>query len=119
MGPESDEGRIVALERELAEIRERNRRVELDKGWEVSVTRRTFLAVMTYLCAAVLLRRLGIDHYLRNALVPAVGYVLSTLTLPPLKRRWIERRERSPERVEREARATVSRAHEPWHPESH
>jgi hypothetical protein len=37
---------------EIDEIKERNRRVELDKAWETSVTRRVAIMTLTYLVAS-------------------------------------------------------------------
>ncbi len=84
------EQRILVLERELSSIHERNQRVAGNKAWEVSLSRRTLIAAITYFFAAILLRLIGSSGYLLNAAVPAAGYILSTLTLPWIKRRWIE-----------------------------
>ena len=89
---ETVEDRLTRLETELAAIQNRNLRVAADKGWEVSGYRRLTIAAITYLVAAVLLRLLGNDRFLTNALVPAAGYLLSTLTLPWAKQRWLDRR---------------------------
>jgi hypothetical protein len=82
---ESTEDRLYSIEQQLRAIQERNARVELDKRWEVSTTRRLLVAVITYAFAALFLRLIGNDRYLLNALVPTAGYVLSTLTLPWVK----------------------------------
>ncbi len=77
------------IETRLATIEERNRRVELDKAWERSVTRRISVAAITYAVAAVFLWLIdGKDHFL-IALVPTIGYLLSTLSLPWMKRMWM------------------------------
>ena len=73
---------------DIREIRERNRRVEIDKAWETSLTRRGFIAGITYLTALLFLWLNGNAAPLINALVPAGGYVLSTLSLPWLKQCW-------------------------------
>ena len=82
--------RIDLLEKELSAIKERNLRVEGDKAWEISATRVLSLVLVTYLIAAVALYAIGNDNPLRNALIPAVGFFLSTQSLPFLKRAWIE-----------------------------
>jgi hypothetical protein len=38
---------------EIQRIKERNRKVEMDKAWEVSWTRRIFILAMTYIVASV------------------------------------------------------------------
>lgn len=76
---------------EIDEIKERNRRVELDKAWETSGTRRSAIACVTYLAACSFLIAIGNEKPFLNALVPVSGYVLSTLSLPFLKSWWIKR----------------------------
>lgn len=72
-------------------ILERNKRVEADKAWEGSWTRRGFIAVLTYFTALGILWMIGTERPYLGALFPPAGYVLSTLTLPPLKRWWMKR----------------------------
>ena len=76
----------------IRQIQERNARVELDKAWETSFTRRVFIMAITYLTAAVFLRSIGNELFALNALVPTAGYLLSTLSLAPLKRWWMAKR---------------------------
>ena len=83
---------LAKIEAELAAIQVRNFRVAADKGWEVSGYRRLTIGAITYFVAAVLLRLLGSEDFLTNAMVPAAGYILSTMTLPWAKQRWIARR---------------------------
>jgi hypothetical protein len=70
---------------------ERNARVEADKAWERSLVRIGCIALITYVCASVLLYIIGVPNYAVSALVPVLGYVLSTQSLPPLKRWWLKR----------------------------
>ena len=76
------------LEERLTEIEVRNRRVESDKAWETSYTRMISIALITYVAAVVLLYTIGADNFLIAALVPVVGFLLSTLTLPIARRWW-------------------------------
>ena len=75
----------------IQSILERNARVEAEKAWEVSLTRRLFLMLLIYLIAAVLLRLTGEPRYLLLSLIPAMGYLFSTLSLPWLKKLWLEK----------------------------
>jgi hypothetical protein len=75
--------------REIAFLKERNRRVELDKAWEVSWARRLCIAVVTYAAAAAWLALVSAERPLLTAAVPAGAYVLSTVTLPVVKRWWV------------------------------
>ncbi len=81
------------MEIELQQIHERNRRVELDKAWEVSNLRRGLVAGITYIVAVFFMYRIGISEPFINALVPTGGYLLSTLSLPFIKRWWISRQD--------------------------
>ena len=78
---------------QIQQILERNKRVENDKAWERSLTRRGFIAVITYCTALLFLWLIGNNNPFVNAFVPTGGYVLSTLTLPPLKRMWLQNRQ--------------------------
>lgn len=73
----------------LQSIVERNKRVEAEKAWETSWTRKGFIMAATYITACVFLRLLGNMEFLIHALVPTGGYFLSTLSLPWVKRRWM------------------------------
>ncbi len=74
----------------LEAIEARNRRVADDKAWETSWLRRGAIAGITYVCAIVLLTLLGHDAALLHALVPVMGYLLSTLSLPYIKSLWLK-----------------------------
>ena len=53
---------IKDLEKEIEEIKERNKRVELDKKWETSMTRKVCIAVLTYIvviCYTVLTNKIS------------------------------------------------------------
>ncbi|OIN85776.1 MAG: hypothetical protein AUJ12_08205 [Alphaproteobacteria bacterium CG1_02_46_17] len=76
---------------DITEIQERNRRVELDKAWETSATRRVMIAGMTYIVASLYMWSLGVSQPILNALIPTGGYLFSTLSLPMVKKIWIEK----------------------------
>lgn len=79
------------METDLQHIQERNKRVELDKAWETSKTRRGVIAAITYVVAVAFMCRIGISDPFINALVPTGGYLLSTLSLVVVKRWWISK----------------------------
>ena len=83
------EERIAKLEQEVAALKERNVRVEAGKAWEVSGFRKASIAVVTYIVAAIALYFIGITNYFLSALIPTIGYILSTLSLPFVKKWWI------------------------------
>lgn len=78
------------LEARVREIEERNARVETDKAWEQSYARKALIAIFTYLAIGFYFQYLGIENAWLNAIVPAVAFLLSTLTLPIFKRIWIK-----------------------------
>jgi len=75
----------------LQSILERNARVEQDKAWETSLTRRGTIALITYLTACLFLWMIENPGFWINALVPTGGYLLSTLTMTTLKNLWIRK----------------------------
>ena len=77
------------LEERVAALETRNKRVELDKAWETSVARRVLVAVVTYGLIALYLWFIGVSEIWVNAIVPTVGFLLSTLTLGWCKQWWI------------------------------
>jgi hypothetical protein len=83
--------RLVAIEDSIAAIGERNRRVESDKAWEVSFTRRATICFLTYVTTAGVFWCLSVDSPFRNALIPLCGYLISTLTVPWVKKIWLLR----------------------------
>ena len=78
------------LEKEINALKERNRRVELDKSWETSLARRGLLIIFTYLAIGFYLNAINVANPWLNAIVPSIGFLLSTLTLPFFKNLWIK-----------------------------
>ena len=81
---------MITLEERVAHIEERNRKVEVDKAWEISWTRRILLVLFTYLAIAFYLQAIEIQRPWLNAIVPSIGFLLSTLTLPFFKELWLK-----------------------------
>ena len=78
------------LKGEVDKIKQRNKRVELDKAWEVSWTRRLILVILTYLVIVIFFYSAGLSNPWINSIVPALAFVISTLTLPFFKKLWIK-----------------------------
>lgn len=76
------------LEKRVAAIEERNVRVEQDKAWEISWTRRISIGIMTYAVIVIYLFVINNDKPFVNAAVPAVGFLLSTLVLRQIRELW-------------------------------
>ncbi len=85
-----------SLEERIAKLEARNRRVEADKGWETSWTRRLSIMLLTYLTVVFYLRFVVHISPWVNALVPVIAFFLSTLTVSWLKKRWLQRNDKAP-----------------------
>ncbi len=77
---------LQELEIEVNLIKERNRKVEIDKKWETSFTRRGLLILFTYLAIGIYLNAINVANPWLNAIVPAVAFLLLTLTMPFFKK---------------------------------
>ena len=78
-----------SLENEIIKIKERNKKVEIDKKWETSWTRRICIMILTYIVVIIY------SHLIRNnnniflsSLVPVIGFTLSTLSLKLVRSVW-------------------------------
>jgi len=79
----------MKIETEIRAIKERNKKVELDKSWETSWTRIISIAIMTYIVIVILFLIIRLPNPFASALVPSIAFILSTLTLPFIKKRWM------------------------------
>lgn len=71
-------------------MRSANRLVEGDKAWETSWTRRIILALLTYIVVTLFIWSIGVPNPMLSGLVPAAGFLISTLTMPFFKRLWFK-----------------------------
>jgi len=77
---------------EIEKIKERNARVELDKAWETSWTRKIIIAILTYAVIVIFFYFAGLPNPFVNSIVPSLAFLLSTSTLSFFKRLWINRK---------------------------
>ena len=81
------------LEKEIENIKERNKKVELDKSWETSWTRRICIMVLTYIVVIIYTFSISkISNIFLSSLVPVIGFTLSTLSLNAIRKIWETRR---------------------------
>lgn len=80
------------LENRIRSIEDRNRRVETDKAWESSWTRRISIMAITYAVVSIYLMLVHNDRPFANALVPPAGFLFSTLILPSIRSWWQDHR---------------------------
>lgn len=78
------------LENEIEKIKARNLRVEADKAWETSWTRRILVSILTYIVIVILFFFSGVGNPLFNSIIPALAFILSTSSLPFLKNLWLK-----------------------------
>ena len=80
---------IEDLKNEIESIKERNKRVELDKKWETSWTRKICICILTYIVVIIysyVVR--NYDNIFLSSLVPVIGFTLSTLSLRYIRKTW-------------------------------
>lgn len=77
------------LQLEIEKIQERNKRVELDKRWETSWTRRLCICMLTYIVVILYSYITSkTNNIFLSSLVPVIGFTLSTLSLKGIRRLW-------------------------------
>jgi len=77
------------LKKELEEIKLRNKRVELDKKWETSYTRKICICVLTYIVVLIYSNMVNkSNNIFLSSLVPVIGFFLSTLSLRLVRKLW-------------------------------
>ncbi len=77
------------LEKEIEEIKNRNKRVEGDKAWETSLCRKFCICILTYIVVVLYTYSTSkITNMWLSSLVPVIGFTLSTLSLGFVRRIW-------------------------------
>lgn len=80
------------IENEINKIKERNKKVELDKAWETSWTRKLCICVLTYIVVVIYSYVINkITNIFLSSLVPVIGFTLSTLSLNEVRKNWEKR----------------------------
>jgi hypothetical protein len=83
---------IQEIEKRVTEIEKRNKKVEADKAWETSSLRKFLIIVLTYIFAVLYLKIADTTNPFLGAVVPCVGFFLSTQTLNLIKKKWLSKR---------------------------
>ena len=80
---------VKELEEEIVKIKERNKRVERDKAWETSWTRRICIMILTYIVVVTYTFVIDkISNVWLSSIVPVIGFTLSTLSLKLVRNIW-------------------------------
>lgn len=77
------------LEKRVEAIEKRNKKVETDKAWEISWTRRVCIMLLTYVVViaySYVIRKS--DNIFLSSLVPVIGFTLSTMSLNLIRKFW-------------------------------
>ncbi|HZX44290.1 MAG TPA: hypothetical protein VFF28_01265 [Candidatus Nanoarchaeia archaeon] len=80
------------LEQRVISIEERNRKVELDKAWETSLSRKLIITALTYITIVLFFYAAALPNPFINSIVPTLGFAISTLSLPYFKKLWLKYR---------------------------
>lgn len=78
------------LKDEIQKIKEQNARVEVDKAWETSSTRRITIAIFVYLFSAAIFFSINAPSPFVIALIPMIAFLFSIEAFPILKNFWIK-----------------------------
>lgn len=77
------------VDEEIEKIKERNKRVETDKAWETSWTRRICICILTYIVVIAYSYVINkISNIFFSSLVPVIGFTLSTVSLKGIRTIW-------------------------------
>lgn len=77
------------LKKEIENIKIRNKRVELDKKWETSYTRKICICILTYIIVVIYSNMINkANNIFLSSLVPVIGFFLSTMSLRLIRKIW-------------------------------
>lgn len=87
---------VEQIEKEIKQIKTRNEKVELDKAWETSITRKVSICILTYFVVILFTFFVNKEGNLfLNSLIPVIGFFLSTQSLKGIKQVWISQRNKN------------------------
>jgi len=78
------------LQEEINAIKKRNKKVEAEKAWETSILRKLSILILTYSIVFIVMLLIWIEKPMMNAIIPIIWYLLSTISLWFLKKKYIE-----------------------------
>jgi hypothetical protein len=80
------------VEQRLSQIEARNVRVEAEKAWETSNFRKVLVVITTYFLMCVTMAIIGVNQFYINAIIPTLGYFLSTLSFRFIKKFYVNKK---------------------------
>lgn len=81
---------LTNLENRLEAIETRNQKVEIEKKWKNSWERKILVALTTYGTMWLFMTIIHVDKAWLNAIIPTLGFLLSTLSLSVFKKIWLQ-----------------------------
>ena len=81
---------LKSLEKEIIKLKQRNKKVEADKAWDTSFTRKIIVTVLTYFTIVIFFIFSSLADPFINAIVPSLAFLISTATLPMFKKIWLK-----------------------------
>lgn len=76
---------------DIIALKEKNKKIEADKAWETSWTRRGIIAAVTYVIVVIWLGMIGVQHQFLHATVPVLSYLVAMAGLPFMKKYWLQK----------------------------
>ena len=83
---------IEQLQSEIDLLKSRNEKVELEKKWETSWQRKIGIIITTYIVMVLIFSGLKNSAPFTSAIIPTLGYTLSTLSMSWIKNLWLLRK---------------------------
>lgn len=81
----------MIFEEEIERIKERNKKVEADKAWETSCTRKVVVSLATYIVMICVMWVLKMENPFISAIIPTLGFLLSTVSANLVKKLWLNK----------------------------
>ena len=82
---------LKSLQKEIDSIKLRNKKVEADKSWETSWTRKFTILLLTYIVVSIFFISMKLPDPFVNSIVPAMAFVISNLSIPIFRKWWIRK----------------------------
>lgn len=82
---------LQQVKNEIEALKQRNQRVDKDKAWETSWTRKISIAILTYIVIVIFFLAADFSKPYINAIVPTIGFLLSTLSVGSIKNFWLKK----------------------------
>jgi hypothetical protein len=80
---------VEEMKKQIRDLRYRNYTKDKGKKFEGSYTRVGFIMIITYITLSWYMYLIGVGAPFLNAIVPTVGFNLSTWSLPSVKKAWM------------------------------